>query len=157
MSRTWLITGAAAGFGRELTERLPDRGERVAATARTPERLDNLAATHGSVGGRLYHATKWGAEGFFESIAGEVAAFGVEITLVEPGAARTGFGRALMVAGGLEAYAGTPVGQLRAYIESAGDLTGQAPGDPGKITQAIIDSADTDPGVSVVARSGGAG
>jgi NAD(P)-dependent dehydrogenase (short-subunit alcohol dehydrogenase family) len=51
MSRTRMITDAASGFGRELTEQLLDRGERVAATARTPERLNDLAAVHGGGSG----------------------------------------------------------------------------------------------------------
>jgi NAD(P)-dependent dehydrogenase (short-subunit alcohol dehydrogenase family) len=45
--KTWLITGAARGLGRALTERLLERGDRVAATARTPARLDDLAERHG--------------------------------------------------------------------------------------------------------------
>ena len=33
----------------------------------------------------LYHASKWGLEGFTESLAQEVAPFGIKVTLVEPG------------------------------------------------------------------------
>ncbi len=33
----------------------------------------------------LYHATKWGIEGFVEAVAQEVAPFGIEFTLAEPG------------------------------------------------------------------------
>jgi len=47
MSSTWFITGASRGFGRELTEQLLARGDRVAATLRTPEQLADLAAAHG--------------------------------------------------------------------------------------------------------------
>ena len=32
-----------------------------------------------------YHASKWAIEGFTESMAGEVAEFGIKVTLVEPG------------------------------------------------------------------------
>src|SRR5689334_8270202 len=35
----------------------------------------------------LYHASKWGLEGFSQSLAQEVAGFGIKVTLVEP----TGF------------------------------------------------------------------
>src|SRR5689334_14157553 len=42
-------------------------------------------------GTSLYHATKWGIEGFVESVAQEVAPFGVGMTIVEPGGARTEF------------------------------------------------------------------
>ncbi|MBK1703369.1 SDR family oxidoreductase [Halochromatium glycolicum] len=41
-----LITGAAAGFGRALAERLLAEGARVAALDRDRERLDQLAAAH---------------------------------------------------------------------------------------------------------------
>ncbi|GAB3966998.1 SDR family oxidoreductase [Actinoallomurus acanthiterrae] len=46
-SSTWFITGTSTGFGRELTEQLLRRGDTVAATLRTPARLDDLAAEHG--------------------------------------------------------------------------------------------------------------
>ncbi|MGH3588020.1 MAG: SDR family oxidoreductase [Pseudonocardia sp.] len=51
--KTWFITGTSSGFGRHMTELLLDRGDRVAATARTPARLDDLAARHGD---RLWRA-----------------------------------------------------------------------------------------------------
>ena len=45
--KTWFITGASRGFGRELTEQLLARGDRVAATLRKPDQLADLAAVHG--------------------------------------------------------------------------------------------------------------
>lgn len=45
--RTWFITGTSSGFGRQMTELLLERGDRVAATLRNPVRLDDLAARHG--------------------------------------------------------------------------------------------------------------
>src|ERR1700745_3912046 len=48
---TWFVTGASRGFGRELTEQLLSRGDRVAATLRQPGQLGDLAAGHG---GRLW-------------------------------------------------------------------------------------------------------
>ncbi|TMR30947.1 SDR family NAD(P)-dependent oxidoreductase [Nonomuraea zeae] len=47
MSRTWLITGASRGFGRQLTEAVLEAGDQVVATARRPEQLDDLVARHG--------------------------------------------------------------------------------------------------------------
>lgn len=46
-SKTWLITGTSSGLGRRLTERLLERGDRVAATLRDPSALDGLRAVHG--------------------------------------------------------------------------------------------------------------
>jgi hypothetical protein len=42
-------------------------------------------------GNSLYHATKWGIEGFVESVAQKVASFGIGMNIVEPGGARTEF------------------------------------------------------------------
>lgn len=42
MTRTWFITGASKGFGREWTEAALERGDNVAGTARRPETLDAL-------------------------------------------------------------------------------------------------------------------
>ena len=47
MAKTWLITGASRGFGRALAEAVLDAGDRVLATARRPEQLDDLAARYG--------------------------------------------------------------------------------------------------------------
>jgi NAD(P)-dependent dehydrogenase (short-subunit alcohol dehydrogenase family) len=47
MSRTWLITGSAHGLGRSIVEAALAAGDRVVATARNPERLDDLVARHG--------------------------------------------------------------------------------------------------------------
>jgi NAD(P)-dependent dehydrogenase (short-subunit alcohol dehydrogenase family) len=47
MTRTWLITGASKGFGREWTEEALERGDKVAATARHPASLDDLVENFG--------------------------------------------------------------------------------------------------------------
>ncbi|MEJ5977290.1 SDR family NAD(P)-dependent oxidoreductase [Novosphingobium sp. PS1R-30] len=46
-AKTWMITGCSTGFGRALAELLLTRGERVVATARRPETLAELVASHG--------------------------------------------------------------------------------------------------------------
>ncbi|MGW5718501.1 SDR family NAD(P)-dependent oxidoreductase [Amycolatopsis sp. NPDC003865] len=43
----WFITGASKGFGRHWTEAALERGDRVAATARTPEQLGDLVEEFG--------------------------------------------------------------------------------------------------------------
>ena len=46
-SKTWFITGASSGFGREWAEAALDRGDRVVATARSVDRLTDLATRYG--------------------------------------------------------------------------------------------------------------
>lgn len=41
--KTWFITGTSSGFGRTLAELALERGDRVAATARRPEAVEDLA------------------------------------------------------------------------------------------------------------------
>ncbi|CAJ1587464.1 SDR family oxidoreductase [[Mycobacterium] wendilense] len=47
MAKTWFITGASRGMGRELVEQTLRRGDSVAATLRRPEQLDDLAQRYG--------------------------------------------------------------------------------------------------------------
>jgi NAD(P)-dependent dehydrogenase (short-subunit alcohol dehydrogenase family) len=47
MPRTWLITGSSRGFGRELTKAVLGSGDKVVATARRPEHLDDLVREYG--------------------------------------------------------------------------------------------------------------
>ena len=47
-ARSWFITGAASGFGRELAAHALSIGDRVFATARDPARLADLHALHGA-------------------------------------------------------------------------------------------------------------
>ena len=54
MSKAFLITGTSSGFGRILTEKLLDRGDRVAATVRRADALDDLRDRYGD---RLWVAT----------------------------------------------------------------------------------------------------
>jgi NAD(P)-dependent dehydrogenase (short-subunit alcohol dehydrogenase family) len=94
-------------------------------------------------GGSMYHATKWGIEGFTEAVGQEVAPFGIEVTIVEPGGARTQFRYGSSQLGPrLDAYEDTPAAGIRAIVEG-----GQAvpPGDPEKMAAAMIASVDQSP------------
>jgi NAD(P)-dependent dehydrogenase (short-subunit alcohol dehydrogenase family) len=231
---SWFITGTSSGFGRLLTERLLARGDRVAATARRPEALDDLRAEHGdrlwaarldvtdtgqvhrvmagafaalgtidvivsnagyavfasveeatdeqirrvidtnllgsihviraalphlraqgygrilqvsTAGGQttypnfsFYHASKWGIEGFCDTVAREIAPFGISLTIVEPGATPTGFGSALDTAPVMAEYEKTPAGEMRRAIAGGAFAL---PNDPQKIAKAMIDLADS--------------
>ena len=46
MTQTWFITGSSRGFGRALARAALEAGDRVAATARRPEQLDDLATAY---------------------------------------------------------------------------------------------------------------
>ncbi|GAA1782507.1 MULTISPECIES: SDR family oxidoreductase [Streptomonospora] len=233
MTKTWFITGTSSGFGRLLTERLLARGDRVAATARRPEAVQDLRAEYGdrlwsarldvedrhqvqqavdeafaalgtvdvvvnnaghgvfasveeasdeqirrvvetnllgsvrviraalphlrrqghgrilqvsTSGGQTtypnfsyYHASKWGIEGFCETVAQEIAPFGIGLTIVEPGATPTGFGGALATAPVMPEYDAGPAGDTRRALAEG---TFRLPNDPERIAQAMIDSAD---------------
>ena len=235
--RTWFITGVSSGFGRQLTEQLLGRGDRVVGTVRNADKVKDLAeqypatfkvelldmtdtaavrevvdrsfaglgridvvisnagyglfgaaeeltdqqvrhivatnlvgpiqliraalphlraqggglviqiSTYGGqvafAGNSLYHATKWGIEGFVESVAQEVAPFGIGMTLIEPGGARTEFryGSA-QVAKLMPEYDATPA---HAFLKMLDPQNGLAPGDPVRMAARIIESADVDP------------
>jgi len=47
MSKVWLVTGSSRGLGRHVVEAALERGDRVVATARRPEVLDDLVSTYG--------------------------------------------------------------------------------------------------------------
>lgn len=227
MTKTWFITGTSKGFGREWAEAALDRGDHVAASARSVDSLEPLverygdavlplrldvtdrraateavqrAAAHfgsldvvvnnagfGHVGmveelteaemraeldanffgtlsvtqaalpimraqgsGRIlqvtseggvrtfagfgaYHASKWAVEGLSQTLAAEVATFGIHITLVEPGPYRTDF-----IGGSLRRSQQNPV------YDSVREATAPQfdPGDPRATRSAILEVAD---------------
>ena len=104
--------------------------------------LSSVAGLAAHAGASLYHASKWGIEGFMEALAQEVAPFGIEVTLVEPGGASTAFSRgSLQLSEPLSAYDGTPAAFVRQFRHVAAPVIG----DPAKIAARIIDSAEQQP------------
>ncbi|GAB2481461.1 Rossmann-fold NAD(P)-binding domain-containing protein [Jatrophihabitans fulvus] len=90
----------------------------------------------------LYNATKWGIEGFTESIAKDVAGFGVEVTIVEPGGARTDFHSTNLQTGRwLPDYDDTPAAAVRGVRER----TDLPVGDPARMAERIIASTGVSP------------
>ena len=87
----------------------------------------------------LYHATKWGIEGFVEAVRQEVAAFGIDFLLVEPGPTATQFGAGLDIADALPAYRHTAAGKMRTALMS-GEFA--VKGDAEKCVTAMIAAAD---------------
>jgi NAD(P)-dependent dehydrogenase (short-subunit alcohol dehydrogenase family) len=87
----------------------------------------------------LYHASKWGLEGFSTSLAAEVAPFGIKVTLIEPAGYATDWG-------GPSSKRATP---LPAYDDARAAVaawrTGNVPGDPeatGSAVLKIVDAKD---------------
>jgi NAD(P)-dependent dehydrogenase (short-subunit alcohol dehydrogenase family) len=230
-TKTWLITGASRGFGREFARGALGRGDNVAATARDVSALRDLRAEHpglltlsldvtdadavrdrvaeaeehfgrldivvnnagyghfaaveeltdaelrdqletnlfgthrvvraalpgmrkrgsghivqiSSIGGLMavpslgaYHASKWALEALSESLAAEVARFGVHVTLVEPGGYDTDWaGSSSRHSDPLPAY--DTMGEEMAARRSA-----SVPGDPAAAARALLDIVDAE-------------
>ncbi|MBS7743682.1 MULTISPECIES: SDR family NAD(P)-dependent oxidoreductase [unclassified Chelatococcus] len=90
----------------------------------------------------MYHAAKWGLEGFSECLRQELEPFDVFVTLIEPGGVRSSFGGNLKFASAIAAYRDTPAGAMRSLFESAGDELYTL--DPQKIAQAIFEIATSE-------------
>jgi NAD(P)-dependent dehydrogenase (short-subunit alcohol dehydrogenase family) len=99
--------------------------------------LSSLAGVRGSEFASLYCSSKFAIEGFSESLAREVAPFGIFVTIVEPGPFRTDFlSRQSLRFGAthIADYDGRR-DKVRAAFE---DRSGQQPGDPVKLAEAVI-------------------
>src|SRR3982074_1374488 len=102
-----------------------------------------------SVGGRLgvpgntpYHAAKWAVGGFSDSLAMEVAPFGVKVCTLEPGGIRTNWARrAVQKAPDLLPEYEATVGS---FLKILRGLEGRAEGDPRKIANVILQLANSD-------------
>lgn len=109
-------------------------------------RILQLSSVGGQVawpGGSLYHATKWAVEGFADAVAEEVAPFGIGVTIVEPGGARTEFRYgSSRLAEKIDAYEASPANRIRRVLEEG---TSVAIGDPARMATLMIDSVDQDP------------
>jgi NAD(P)-dependent dehydrogenase (short-subunit alcohol dehydrogenase family) len=234
MSKTWFITGASRGFGREWTIAALERGDTVAATARDTASLDDLVQQYGdkilplrldvtdrdavftavkdahdrfgrldvvvnnagygqfgmveeiseaearaqfdtnvfgalfvsqaalpylraqgsghilqvsSIGGisafpniGIYNASKWALEAFSQSLAAEVADFGIRVTLIEPGAYSTDWA-------GASAKHAAPDPAYDAYREKAAEqrrARAGNPGDPVATREAVLRVVDAE-------------
>ncbi|AYG05238.1 SDR family oxidoreductase [Gryllotalpicola protaetiae] len=104
--------------------------------------LSTVGGQTAGAGASLYIASKWGVEGFAESLADEVAPFNIGVTIVEPGGARTGFRlRGLQLGTPLAAYDGTPAAGVRGLQNPAY----QEPGDPERMAALMIASVNQEP------------
>ncbi|WP_366518594.1 SDR family oxidoreductase [Herbiconiux sp.] len=88
----------------------------------------------------IYHASKWALEGFSQSLAQEVAGFGIHVTLVEPGGFSTDWsGSSAATSEPLEAYAA-----LHESVAEARKTRNATPGDPAASAQAILRVVDAE-------------
>jgi NAD(P)-dependent dehydrogenase (short-subunit alcohol dehydrogenase family) len=88
----------------------------------------------------IYHASKWGLEGFSQALAQEVAGFGIHVTLVEPGAFSTDWaGSSSSTSQQLAAYDEVHRATLEARARRAGN-----PGDPVATREAILRVVDAE-------------
>ncbi len=88
-------------------------------------------------GGSLYHTAKYGLEGFAETLAQEIAEFGIQTLIIEPGSIKSNFLNNIRWTTPSEAYQGTQLAQMREYIAQAGEEN--ISGDPTKMAAAIYE------------------
>jgi NAD(P)-dependent dehydrogenase (short-subunit alcohol dehydrogenase family) len=233
MAKTWFITGASRGFGKEWSIAALERGDNVAATARDTATLEDLVAQYGdrvlpiqldvndraadfaavqqahdhfggldvvvnnagfgqfgmveeiseteareqfetnvfgalwvtqaalpylranggghvlqvsSIGGisafpniGIYNASKWALEGFTQSLAAEVADFGIKVTLIEPGGYSTDWGGA----SAKHATANPAYDEFRVKAaEQRKARLGGTPGNPVATREAVLELVD---------------
>jgi NAD(P)-dependent dehydrogenase (short-subunit alcohol dehydrogenase family) len=104
--------------------------------------MSSLNGVEGLAGAAYYAASKFGIEGFSESLADEVEHLGIRVTIVEPGPHRTRF-----LSAGSVKWSETEIGD---YAESVGEgreqlraLDGRQPGDPARAVQAMIQAVES--------------
>ena len=103
-------------------------------------RIFNVASVGGIVGGEsgtLYCASKFAVEGFTESLAHEIARFGIQATIVEPGFFRTDFLEPMSVRHGSQPIAdyAEASAALKAFYDGR---SRNQPGDPARLGQALV-------------------
>ncbi len=102
--------------------------------------FSSTAGVAGTLGIGYYAAVKAAVEGLSDSLAYELAPFGLKVTVVEPGPFQTGFFEhpSRTSRGRMEAYAST-VGAYRQMASGPREL----PGDPARAAKALFDIALT--------------
>jgi NAD(P)-dependent dehydrogenase (short-subunit alcohol dehydrogenase family) len=88
----------------------------------------------------MYHASKWGLEGISQSLAQEVAGFGIKVTIIEPGSFSTDWS-------GPSARHATPLPAYDAYRTQVAEARAKrvsSPGDPTSSSTAVLAVVDAD-------------
>jgi len=106
MTKVWFITGSSRGLGRSLTEAVLAKGDKVAATARNPETLNDLVEKYpGQILPVKLDVTQY--KEVYQAVTDAVAHFGKIDVLVN----NAGFG----ITGAAEAYTDE---QVRSQLET---------------------------------------
>jgi NAD(P)-dependent dehydrogenase (short-subunit alcohol dehydrogenase family) len=91
----------------------------------------------------FYNASKWALEAMSDALAQEVAEFGIKVTLIEPGAMRTGW------ANGSMPIVSNPIGAYESALEARLEMMTderdlRQPGDPARAAEALLRVVDSD-------------
>jgi len=100
--------------------------------------ISSVAGQVGFAGIGAYCGSKFALEGMADVLGGEMAPFGVDVMIVEPGAFRTDFsGRSIRaVDTSVDAYAGMQAGEAKSLVAQ---YHGHEPGDPVNAARIIVD------------------
>lgn len=103
--------------------------------------FSSMAGIRGIPGVGLYSAAKFAVSGLSEALAGELAPFGIRVTVVEPGGFRTNFagGSLVLARRQMAEYDGTPAAQPRGMKQH---YHGTQQGDPAKAAAAVVAIVD---------------
>jgi NAD(P)-dependent dehydrogenase (short-subunit alcohol dehydrogenase family) len=105
--------------------------------------ISSGAGVAGNASGSAYSASKFALEGWMESLAGEVAPFGIHAMIVEPGFFRTELltpESTSFAELSIDDYAPANAGMLPFWQA----MNGQQAGDPAKLAHALVQLADSD-------------
>ena len=98
--------------------------------------VSSIGGVIGFPTGGIYAGTKFAVEGMSEALAGEVAGFGIKVTIVEPGSFATGFRSSIQAAPAMAEY--EPVRQA-----VLGSFKPEMSGDPAATADAILKLVDS--------------
>lgn len=102
--------------------------------------LSSIGGAIGFDGASIYCASKFAVEGFSESLSKEVARFGIDVTIVEPGFFRTDFLDTSSVRYG-QIQVQDYMNDVRTQKSQYDDYSHMQPGDPKKLAQLIVNAA----------------
>ena len=104
--------------------------------------VSSISGLMGMAGVGLYCASKFAVTGLSESLAQELAPFGIRVTVVAPGGFRTNFagGSMALAKHPIGEYEGTPAALPRSRLAR---YHGTQPGDPAKAAAAIIAAVES--------------